>query len=386
MAFSPDGHTALTASNIGGWTVHKLQLWDLTIDQRLRQIPIGSLPTNPELQAHFLRISPDEQTALISTMMPYGGEGPCPLMLVDMQTGQEIHRFEAPTELEDSCPQDVFFSTHGMAFSPDGRMVVEAKHYGPVIFWDVDPASPTFGEALHVRLDHGDWALGASFSSDGRMALTGGREHAIIWDVESGEVIRRIDGLSGSAAPGAFSPDGRTVLIGATGGRMSLYDLATGEEIWRAEGLTGWPMNPVFTPDGDMFLVSDAEGDLKLFDAGTGELIQHMRDKGRQNGYRYFSPDGRYIFSGLPEGITQWDFARGKAVRHYPTGGGGIDIEFALSADGKSFYVLDNEGGVLSQWRIDTHEELVAWVEANRYVRELTCKERADYGIEPLCE
>jgi hypothetical protein len=31
-------------------------------------------------------------------------------------------------------------------------------------------------------------------------------------------------------------------------------------------------------------------------------------------------------------------------------------------------------------------DELLDWVAANRYVRELTCDERELYQIEPLCE
>ena len=30
--------------------------------------------------------------------------------------------------------------------------------------------------------------------------------------------------------------------------------------------------------------------------------------------------------------------------------------------------------------------EVIAWIAANRYTRELTCEERATYSIEPLCD
>jgi hypothetical protein len=40
------------------------------------------------------------------------------------------------------------------------------------------------------------------------------------------------------------------------------------------------------------------------------------------------------------------------------------------------------------QWRIVDIplDELLAWVRANRYVRDFTCEERAQYDITPLCE
>ena len=41
------------------------------------------------------------------------------------------------------------------------------------------------------------------------------------------------------------------------------------------------------------------------------------------------------------------------------------------------------EEATVHQWRIDTHSELMAWTLDNRYVRELTCEERAIYRLEP---
>lgn len=39
------------------------------------------------------------------------------------------------------------------------------------------------------------------------------------------------------------------------------------------------------------------------------------------------------------------------------------------------------------QWRLDnpTLDELMAWIEENRYVGELTFEKRAMYQIKPLC-
>jgi len=31
-------------------------------------------------------------------------------------------------------------------------------------------------------------------------------------------------------------------------------------------------------------------------------------------------------------------------------------------------------------------DTLLTWIQANRYVREFTCEERAQYRIAPLCE
>ena len=46
-------------------------------------------------------------------------------------------------------------------------------------------------------------------------------------------------------------------------------------------------------------------------------------------------------------------------------------------------------GGTAILWDLSLPvdmDEVCAWIEANRYVRELTCEERETYRIEPLCE
>jgi hypothetical protein len=42
----------------------------------------------------------------------------------------------------------------------------------------------------------------------------------------------------------------------------------------------------------------------------------------------------------------------------------------------------------LAVWRLGdlSLPGLLSWIEENRYVRELTCAERAQYNVKPLCD
>ncbi|MCA9895618.1 MAG: hypothetical protein KC615_21685, partial [Anaerolineae bacterium] len=59
-----------------------------------------------------------------------------------------------------------------------------------------------------------------------------------------------------------------------------------------------------------------------------------------------------------------------------------------MMPDGESFFVMDLSSvrPAIRQWRIDTDDDFLNWVYANRYIRDLTCAERELYRIEPLCE
>jgi WD40 repeat protein len=99
------------------------------------------------------------------------------------------------------------------------------------------------------------------------------------------------------------------------------------------------------------------------------------------------SPDGRYALSGSEDStVILWDFETGELLRRF-TGHTGWVPSVAFSPDGQTAFSVSDDG-TLIQWQVADPplEELIAWAHANRYVRDLTCEERARYRVEPLCE
>ena len=44
------------------------------------------------------------------------------------------------------------------------------------------------------------------------------------------------------------------------------------------------------------------------------------------------------------------------------------------------------EEGTVQERQVNmSQESLMAWIEANRHMPELTCEQRIQYGVEPLC-
>ena len=323
VAFSPDGRTAISVEI---WAVH---LWDLEKGSEIRRIELPA-------RGGEVAFTPDGSTALV-TLFEDGG-----VIQLDIATGQQIQRLGSEGE----------FSEHpgkvsAIAVSPDGKTALSGA------------LGTATGEAYEQR------------------TLT-------LWDLESGEVSLRIQ--TGAVFSVDISPDGWTALSGGGGNLITLWDLATGEAIRRFKGHTNLVWDVAYSPDGKTALSGSWDTSLIRWDLESGEIIH--RFLGHSDIVRgiAISHDGRTAVSGSRDStLILWDLATGEALRRY-RGHSGMVNSVAFSPDGRS--VLSGaEDGLMIQWRIDdTLEELTSWTQKNRYLAEMTRSERAQYGVEPLCE
>jgi tetratricopeptide (TPR) repeat protein len=152
----------------------------------------------------------------------------------------------------------------GIAFSPDGKIVLTGSRDGTARLWDTASGRP-IGQPKAYR----DGVCAVAFSPDGKTVLTGGfDETARLWDVATGQPMGHALVSPRPVTSVAFSPDGRTILTGS-GVKLSgdisdwtaqLWDAATGQPIGapmphppaRSELLT-----VAFSPDDRVLLTSD---------------------------------------------------------------------------------------------------------------------------------
>ncbi len=144
-----------------------------------------------------------------------------------------------------------------------------------------EPGSPVeirrVEDNSRIRLLPGEGvALGGfRFSGDGRRFLGGfsidGVVSCQIWDVERGERILRIEGLSSHAAAD-FSPDGRRVSV-VRGSDIVVFDLETGRETWKFP-IGGGTEILRFHPDGRRLAVTfPGEPAVRIFDVESSREV-----------------------------------------------------------------------------------------------------------------
>jgi len=334
VAVSPDGRQLLA----GGVTGDAI-LWNIEGGQVIRHLKGDGYPVVPG----GVTFSPDGQYALVIASDIFGKSGAASLILLDTETGEEIQRFEEHITYVRSA-----------AFSPDGRTVLSGSqslgdddNKGDLILWDVET-----GQVIR-RFDTTDDITSIAFNADGSRAITGSAffANATLWDVATGQEIRRFEGTVSLIFAVAFGPDERTILTGSEDGSLTLWDVETGQIIRRylghQRGVWGIDVSPGMLKDTDR----------------------------------------RYIISSSEEGVViLWDFDTGEELRRF-TGHTAWVPNVTFSPDGQTAYSVSVDGTLIT-WQIadPALETLLPWIEGNRYIRDLTCEERTQYKIEPLCD
>jgi WD40 repeat protein len=234
VAFSPDGKTLATASNLG-----TARLWDLATHTQIGR-PLGG---NEGVES--LAFSPDGKTLAITR-----GGSSTSATLWDLATRTQIG-----VPLGDSVG--------AMAFSPDGQMLATVHGDGTVRLWDLT-AHDQIGGPISYRTGG---VTAVAFSPDGKILATASDDgRARLWDVVTRSQIGAPVGRDEYAV--AFSVDGQTLALTGNDGKVRLWSVAA------AHHQIGTPFGSgvsavAFDPDGKTLATWGASGSARLWDLAT---------------------------------------------------------------------------------------------------------------------
>ena len=189
---------------------------------------------------------------------------------------------------------------HAATFSPDGRFALTGGEDRALCLWDM-----TATRKVRRLAGHTDAVLAVAFAPDSCHALSSGRDRSVLlWDVEAGQLIHQLKGMTAEMLALAFSPDGRTVLTGSQDMALSLWDAKSLRLIRPLGGLVrGRHFGPItgvgFTADSSRAVSCSADGTIRLWNVKTGAEV--------------------HCFSGHKEGVT--NVAMSPVGLHFVTGG-----------------------------------------------------------------
>lgn len=207
----------------------------------------------------------------------------------DLQTGEILANLPVPEDALVADPDDVNSSAipptvSVLAIRPAGDRLLSAISTnvdGAIILWDL-----ASGEELRRFEGHSAWIHDVVFSPDGEQFLSVSDDKTLIqWDVDSGEIVQQFSSASDAISSAVFSPDGTIIAGGfgtyrypAGGGDLDhnihLWDAATGEEIEQLQGHEGAVTALQFSPDGQTLLSGSTDETVRLWDVDSGAQVR----------------------------------------------------------------------------------------------------------------
>jgi WD40 repeat protein len=159
--------------------------------------------------------------------------------------------------------------------------------------------------------------------------------------------VPRVFDLQSHIMSVAFSPDGKTFLVGMSAsmdtGGAELRDMASGNVIWTREMQPPSLNSLAFSPDGNWIVAAGGDHTAMIWDAATGNPVRVLQGHGDAVLRAVFSPDGKTVLTlggGSDRTVRSWNVETGEPIFSVPSGGGFSSLFFF--PDGQSFYAADN--------------------------------------------
>ncbi|MBZ0303217.1 MAG: WD40 repeat domain-containing protein [Anaerolineae bacterium] len=369
-AFSPDGLLAATAASDA-----TIRIWNIHAQGETHRYAEGA-------PVFAVEPSPDGSRIVIGEVAPGG------LLVIDTRTTELLHRFL--TEGHSTAPGAIAIDPSGR-YALVGALDLENYSQGTrLTLWDLHSGDVVRDFPAQVY----PWRS-VAFSPNGRLALAGTQDFSdlnlggelVLLDIETGQMVRQFDTTQDITSI-AFSRDGTRAISGSCYFLSAAYwDIETGQVIRIYPEQPGCTLDVSFGSDETRIITATNDGSITEWDIETGARIRQFVGHNGPVWSLDFARDNRTLASGSSDGsVILWDYATGGILHRFEGHTGWVfDVDF--SVDDELLYSASADGTV-REWRVSDWElkDLLGWVHENRYIRDFTCDERAQYRIEPLCE
>lgn len=255
VALSPDERYVISASADA-----TIRIWDKDSGQLLRQLSHSAQVLSMALKDDLLVASDYDFESAASHMM-----------LWNWRTGKEMRCFEGQCDV-----------IHSVAISPDGQWILSGSgasgpysaHSGDndLVLWDLQS-----GAVLRRMHGHKDAIFHVAFRPDGCSAVSSSADSTLIlWNLDDGEIISTLRGHSTFVYSFDISPKGDRVLSASLDLSVILWDLERAQEIRRFYGHAG-PVTAVqFLSDGRRVLTGAVDKTLRLWDVYSADEVLRL--------------------------------------------------------------------------------------------------------------
>lgn len=194
-----------------------------------------------------------------------------------------------------------------LALSPEGDAVAASDRDGPIQIWDLKSGKPV------RKLENPDNGCMVTlvYSPDGRYVLGGrddrfgidnsGPSDVLLWDANTGKLVKRFEGHDNSVLDLAFLTGGKEFLSCSRDGTVRRWELATGKQVYAVPHL-GSLHALVLCPGGNYFLSGAFIGKLRLHETATGRVVDTLEPQQHNPLHLAILPDEKHAIATTSDG------------------------------------------------------------------------------------
>lgn len=180
-----------------------------------------------------------------------------------------------------------------VAYSPDGTRRAVARYGQITLLSEDDQPVATISTELHK-------VSSLEFSRDGTELLAasgvpGLYGNALLYNIETGDLVRELIGHRDLLYMARFSPDGTQIATAGYDRDIVLWDRDTGAELHRLSGHNGAVFDITFSPDGKVLATASADETVKIWNVDTGQRLDTLSQPEGEVLAIEITPDSKYV-------------------------------------------------------------------------------------------
>ncbi len=199
-----------------------------------------------------------------------------------------------------------------VVISPDDRLVATGGSDGMILVWDIE----TGQNLLNIKA-HNGYSFGLVFTADSKKLISAvvDDQYIKIWDLDSGSCLKSWQS-SASIYRIALSADDQTLACSGENGSLLLWDVRTGQLLKKLIGHVGHVLGVAFQPQGTLLASSSFDSIIKLWDLTTGECIHTLTEHTQLVWSVAFNVLGTQLVStGFDTLVKLWDVETGYCLQ-----------------------------------------------------------------------
>ncbi len=196
--------------------------------------------------------------------------------------------------------------------------------------------SQVYPKYIFKHTDVNGYVGGLAFSHDLTKLITTGGQHAMMWDLITGQKVMTFPPYSGYYAIDFSQDDKKIVTNHVNHATVAIWDAQTGDEIKTIQGEIdsrppSWYTAVTFSRDGESILCGDENGSLYVIDINQEKVVQKFKYLGGYMDNIQTFPDGNRVLASLSIVSLQTGEIIHKIDKSHPF----------LSYDGSEIYAYD---------------------------------------------